>query len=147
MRDALSRRRLLAGTAALASPVAAVPTLAASAVVAPSADLTLHMAARGAIAIRACVNLPGAFDDMPEEAAEAKLDRLCDVVDEQLDIVIATPATTLADLHDKALAVADEVRSFRPGVLDPDGGGDRTDHLLGLLIRDVLALTAEATHV
>ena len=133
MTDALSRRRLLAGTA-LAAPVV------------PFADHALHMAAHGAVAIRACVDLPDAFDDMPGDEAEAEVDRLLDVVDRKLDIVISTPAMTLTDLRDKAMAVVDEVQHFRPEILDLAGSGDRTDLLLGSLIRDVLALTAEAAH-
>jgi hypothetical protein len=79
------------------------------------------------------------------------LDRLLDVVDAQLDLVIERRATSLAGLRVKALAVVDEVEveHFRPKMLDPEGGEDRTDQLLGSFIRDVLALTAlagEAAH-
>lgn len=140
MREALSRRRLLAGTAALASPLAAVPALAGDP--AHSADAELIRAAQAAVALRRSIDSHAALDGVPEAEADDVLDRLLDTVDEHLDVVIARPATTLPGLRAKALAVEDEARHFMAIMFGPDTEADPTDLLLGSLLRDVLALTA-----
>jgi hypothetical protein len=79
---------------------------------------------------------------VPEGEEDAAWDRALDLVEGYLGVVLRRPATTLAGLRAKALAVEDEVQHFRPDALDADAEGDRTDALLGSLLLDVLALTA-----
>ena len=130
MTDILSRRRLLAGTAALASPLAAVPTLAAITAGA-NPDATLFDLCRLFHAKRYHVNheTPDDIDD--------DLDVLCDEVRDIAGRIVETPARTLTGLAAKGRVLID----------DADGRlSDPSPGLLESILEDIATLAGEAVH-
>jgi hypothetical protein len=131
MRDALSRRGLLACTAALASPLAAVPALA-GVTTGSHPDAALLVICRLFHAKRHHVN-----HETPDDIDEDDLEVLCDEVRDIEGQIVQTPARTLAGLVAKGRVLVD----------DADGKlSAPSPCLLKSILEDIAALAGEAVH-
>ncbi len=131
MAGILSRRRLLAGTATLASPLAAVPTLAAITAGA-NPDATLFDLCRLFHAKRYHVN-----HETPDDIDDDDLDVLCDEVRDIAGRIVETPARTLTGLAAKGRVLID----------DADGRlSDPSPGLLESILEDIATLAGDAAH-
>lgn len=134
MREGLSRRRLLARTAA-AAPAAALPLAAAAGPVHPDAGLLRLGAAMEAAAARerAVWATIGTVDDGTYEAAAG---RAADETFAVIRRIERVPARTVDGLRVKALALA-WCRCGEP--LEPDAGETADVRLAYAIARDLLA--------